>query len=127
MAPTTIGAQFGAMRIVLEVACSTVLRRTFEVLNYMGACMTASTFHLGMFSAQFKSNAAMVKAVTISVDPIMTAQTIIPVGIEMGLHEIRIDCPVAGRADCQIEIGIAIDVTRIANKRRSIRLALVSS
>ena len=126
MAPTAIGAQLGAMRIVLEMACSTILRRAFEVLNHLGTCVTAFTFHLGMFSAQFKSNGAMVKAVAISVDPIMTAQTIIPVGLEMGLHEISIDCPVAVRADGLIELGIAIDVTCIAHKRRTIRLALVS-
>lgn len=114
------------MGIAFCVASRASLGRGFEVGNRPGASMAASTIHLGMFSGQLKSNVAMVEGVAVAVNPIMTGQAILSIHQKMGLHEIGFNLPVARFAYGLIELGIAIDVTCIANNRRTIRLALVS-
>jgi len=68
----------------------------------------------------------MVEVVTVGVNPIVTSQAVISISLEVGLHEIGLDLLMASCTDGLVKPGIAIDVTSIASKRRTIRLALVS-
>ena len=108
------------------MASRAILACRFEVGNRPGTGMAAPTIHLDMFSSQMKCNVGMVKVVAIAVNSIMTCQAILSIRQEMGLHENGFYLPVARFADGLIKPGVAIDVTCIANKRRTIRLALVS-
>jgi hypothetical protein len=78
-----------------------------------------------MLPGQLEGDRIMAKSVTITVNPIMTAQAILPISQQMGLHEIRLDLLVAGYADGLVKFGIAIDVTGTASKGRAVRLDLV--
>ena len=114
------------MGIIFYVASRAILACRFEVGNRPGAGMAAPTIHRGMFSGQLKSNVVMVEGVAVAVNSIMTGQAILSIRQEMGLHENGFNLPVARFADGLIKPGIAIGVTCIAHKRRTIRLALVS-
>jgi hypothetical protein len=51
----------------------------------------------------------------------MTGQAVRPIGLEMGLHKISLDLPVAGCAHRLVEFDIVLAVAIRAGKRRAIR------
>ena len=78
-----------------------------------------------VFSGQLEGNRTVIEIVPVRVKPVMAGQAIIPVCQEMRRHEIRLDLLVTCGADSLVKFGIALDMTGIANKRRTIRLELV--
>ena len=99
MAGAAIITELAIVRIILLVAGGTILAGRFEVGNRPGASVAPATVHPGVFSGQVESDGTVVKFVAISVDPIVTAQAVIRVGLEVRLHKISIDLLVTGSAD----------------------------
>jgi hypothetical protein len=120
-------AKLTVVVVVLCMAGRTVLGGRLQVRDASGTDMATSAGRLGMFTGQLERNAIMVEGVAVGVNPIVASQAVISISLEVGLHKISLDLLVAGRADGLIKLCIAIDMTSIASKRRTIRLALVGA
>ena len=83
--------------------------------------MTLRAIDLGMFSGQWESYQTVIKCVTICINPIMTAQAILPICLQVGLHEGSFYLFVAGRTDGLIKMDIPIRVTIRAREDVPIR------
>jgi hypothetical protein len=125
MAGAAIRTELAIVRIILLVAGGTIPAGRFEISNRPGAGVAPATVHPGVFAGQVEGGGAVVKFVAISVDPIVTAQAVVRVDLEVGLHKISIDLLVTGSADGLIELAVAIYVTGVTSKRCTIRLVWV--
>jgi hypothetical protein len=65
--------------------------------------MASSTGNLGMFPGQLEGDIAMVKIMTVAINPIMACQAVLSISLKMGLHEISLDLLVASSADSLVE------------------------
>jgi hypothetical protein len=65
--------------------------------------MASSTGNLGMFPSQLEGDIAMVKIMTVAINPIMACQAVLSISLKMGLHEISLDLLVASSADSLVE------------------------
>ena len=127
MAGAAIRAELAIVGIILLVAGGTILACRFEVGNRPGAGVAPATGHPGVFSGQLEGDSAVVEFMAISINPIVTAQAIVRVDLEVGLHEISIDLLVTGSADGLVKLAVAIYMTGVTSKRGAIRLMGVSS
>jgi hypothetical protein len=107
------------------MASSAILRGGFQICDAAGASMTASAVQRNVFPGQLECNVAMVESVTVTVDPIVASQAVIAICSQVCLHEISLNLLVAGGADGLVEFDIAIYVTGLANKCRTVRLFLM--
>ena len=127
MAGAAIRTELAIVGIILLVAGGTILACRLDVGNRTGASVAPATVHPGVFSGQMEGDSTVVKFVAISVNAIMTAQAVVRVDQEVGLHKISIDLLVTGSADGLVELAVAIYVTGVTGKRGTIRLVWVGS
>ena len=76
-----------------------------------------------MLPGQLKGNICVVEGMSVGIDPIVATKAVVSISCKVWLHKIGFDLLVAGRADGLVKPGVAIYVTSIASKRRTIRLA----
>jgi len=105
----------------------TFLGGCLEIGHLTSAGMALRATDLGMFSGQLESGQTVIKCVTISINPIVTAQAILPISLQVRLHEGSFNLFVAGRTDGLIKTDIAIRVTIRACEGIPIRPGLVRS
>ena len=98
-----------------------------QVCKHMIILMAFVTGDLDMFPGKFKGYSIMVEGVPVSIDAVMTSQAIIPIGLEMRLHEIGLDLRMAIGTDGLVKCGIAIYVAIPASKTGSVAPFLVCS
>jgi hypothetical protein len=105
----------------------TFLGGRFEVGHLASPGMTLRATDLGMFSCQLESYQTVIKCVTICINPIVTAQAILSICLQVGLHEVSFNLFMAGRTDSLIKMGIAICMTIRAREDVPIRLGHMRS
>jgi len=127
VAGAAIGAQSIRMRICLYMAGLATSWGGTQVCKRMIILMAFVTGDLDMFPGKFKGYSIMVEGVPVSIDAVMTSQAIIPIGLEMGLHEIGLDLRMAIGTDGLVKCGIAIYVAIPASKTGSVAPFLVRS
>lgn len=127
MAGAAIRTELAIVGIILLVAGGAILACRFEVGNRPCAGVTSATAHPGVFSGQVEDGGAVIKFMAISVNAIMTAQAVVRVDQEVGLHKISVDLLVTGSADGLVKLAVAIYMTGVTSKRGAIRLVWVGS
>lgn len=127
MAGAAIGAQSIRMRICLYMAALAISWGGTQVCERLVVLVTLITTDLDMFPGQFKGHGIVVKSMPVGIDTVMASQAVIPVCLEMGLHEVGFDLFMTVHTDCLIEFGIAIQVTVPATERGTVGLLLMHS
>jgi hypothetical protein len=69
-----------------------------------------------MLPGQMEDNVIMAEIVPVRVDSVVARQAIIPISLQMGLHEIGLDLLVTGCTDSLIKFGIVGSVTGATEK-----------
>lgn len=98
-----------------------------QVCKRMIILMAFVTRYRDMFPGQFKGHSIMIEGVPIGIDAVMASQAVIPVCLEMGLHEVGFDLFMTVQTDCLIEFGIAIHMTVPATEWGTVGLLLMRS
>lgn len=113
-------AQLTLVNIVFCMAGITILRGCFHVRDAARAGMALRTRHLGMLACQWECCQAMVESLTIRIDPIMAAQAISSISLQVRLYETGFNLLVAGRTDGLVKFDIAVPMAIRAGKGASI-------
>ena len=99
----TINPKLTLVSIILAVAGITILGGRLQVSNAACTGMACSTIQLSVFPRQLESDVAMVESVTVGIDPIVAAQAVLSISLEVGWHEFGLDLLVAGHTDSLVK------------------------
>jgi len=86
MAGATVRAELAVVGIVHLVAGGTVLGRVLKIGDGPGANVALPTAQAGVLPAELEGDLGMVEGMPEAVDPIVTAQAVTSVVLQMGLH-----------------------------------------
>jgi hypothetical protein len=120
MTRPTIVPQLTVVGIVLRVTGLTCLRGSFKIRDRAGPSVAGPTSQGDVFSGQMENNVIMAEIVPVRVDSVVARQAIIPVSLQMRLHEIGLDLLVTGYTGSLIKFGIGCSVAGAAEKRGTI-------
>jgi hypothetical protein len=126
MAGCTVSAISALVCILCSVTGVAILRHRLEVKDGAGPKVAGGTGQPNMFARQREQVVVVVEGTAISINPIMTSPAIGPEGKYMPGGKDLVDLFVTCLANSLIKLGIALGVTIVATKGRSIRVVLVT-
>jgi len=84
MTTGTIWPQLALVWILLCMTGKAILRSGLEIGNASSAGVTLAAVQPGMFPRQVEWHIVVIEGMAIGIHPIMTAQAILPIGLQVG-------------------------------------------